>query len=164
MLNFITKDRSGFHSFKGVPENIQEFDETITFFLAEQTKLDGKRASRQRIANLKRLFDGLAQTRKLAEQEGKNDLLVAVERNSQELEHYKTELESGRELMKEFASLMDDVVTSSDKFIIKAKKYITGDKPQAVRSLEKFLQDNGLTPSDFDDEDVERMRRFEVSF
>lgn len=164
MLNFVTRDTSGFHSFKGTPENLQELDETLAFFLGEQIKFDSKRLSRQRITNLKKLFTGLAQTRKLAEQESKNDLLEEVNRKSKELEHYNSELELGEALMKQFTSLMSRVVESSDRFIIKAKKFLTGDKPKAVFDLENFLEDNNLKLSDFDEYDVERLKKYEVNF
>ncbi len=161
-LSYEVKSTSGFHSFKGTPENLEELDETLSFFLEEQKKFDGKRLSGQRIANLKKIFDGLEQTRLLAEQRSEGDLLEEVDRRSKELEHYRVELEEAKELAYKFWHLMDMVVKSSNKFIVKVRISLMGGKSKAVRNLEKFLDDNNLKVSDFDEDDIERLRRYEI--
>jgi hypothetical protein len=163
MPNFSLNHKTGFHAFKGIPENVQEFNETMAFFLEEQAKLDGKRVSAQRIANVRKIFDGLEQTRKLAEREGKSDLLEVLDRKSEELEHYRSELETGERLMKEFTTLMSRVVLSSDKYVVRAKKFLTGNKSQEILDLENFLIDYDLKSSDFDHYDLERLKRYGVT-
>ncbi len=164
MLNFVIRNKSGFNSFKGVPENTQELQETVTYFLEKQIQFDGKKVSRQKVANLKKIFEGLEQTKDLANERRNKDLLAEEESKSKEMELYRASFKRENELLQEFDTLLGEVSVSSDRFIVKAKKVLTGAKSKAVLNLEKFLNDNNLAPADFDDHDVERLKRDDVSF
>lgn len=167
MLNFVTKDNSGFYSHKGIPENVKEFEEDLNDFLEIEEGLKNKKLSSKRLSNLIAIFKGLAQVLDLLKDRHDAEaaeLRAVVKKSEEELISLREEKEKLVDLNRGFYVLRDKVVADSDRFIIKAFKKISNAKNKSVLDLEKFLKDSNVKKEDMDEEDAKSLSSQGVNF